>query len=531
MPSDPADILYQIVSTQLSPSDDRESVTRRVQAVGQQALIDQETVDCVIERLVVERYAATLAAAELPRLFVDWGELPRIGSTARPQFSLVCPGYATKPELHVVVDRDLDHDESDPLRRPRCEESGLWTFYVPFRLTTDGIDCRPGQYMIEVNLTFPDAHPGQPRFFGTRLRLMVKADKSDNSVLEISGDGQSVVNLQGCDLRAFSKVVLKAGQDGIINLQEMSPSSREGSTVATPQKECVSFEYDLKIDLELEQRLPHLSKRFTERSHIERAGLYFESGRRILLLAKRRISLGRSRDNDIVIRFFPRSAINNELCHNVSRTHAALELTDDGLMLVDESSTGTEINSSVVDKYRMLPNSFVGETFRVELGCSLTVKKSFELELEMFGPERDSDSAGLLLWDNIYLKTLGERMPRIWQTALEMRINAIRLGRAENLADEEGYVILFREVLLGGSRSACAITLPTRTLQPAARLLYAGRCFWVERLGERGVVELNNVELKPKELTPLAIGHQLNIDGVKCEFREAVQCGLDETQQ
>ncbi len=522
---DQLELLYQIVSAQLTAEDDCDTVTRRVIAVGEHALIDRGIVDRVVERLVSER-SAVAAKSAVPRLFVDWGELPRIGSTARPQFSLVCPAYASKPELRIMVDRDLDHENREHWRGLRCEEAGLWTFQVPFRLTTTGMNCRPGQYIVDVQVAFPDADPGQQRFFGTRIRLMVGGASDDEPILEISGEGQSVVNLQGCDLRAFSKVILRASQDGMINLQELFPVARPEAP--TPARESATFEYGLKPDFERERRLPRLSQRFVERGYLERAGLFFEDGRRILLLAKRRVTLGRNRENDVVIRFLPRSTSNDEFSRGVSRTHIALELATEGLILVDESSTGTELNSSLVEKTQTLPQSFAGESLRLEFGCSITVKKPFELALEIFGADHDIDAEDTRLWDQIYLKTLGERMPRIWQTALESGINAVQLDRVGNLAAKEGYVILFREVLIGGSRSRCAIPLSTRAQQPVARLLHAGRCFWIERLHAGGMVELNDVELQPLELAPLAVGQRLNLDGVRCRFGGCEQMFLDE---
>jgi hypothetical protein len=528
--NDEIDLLYQSIIAQLTPADDRESATRQILAVGQHLQMDRQIIDGVLERLISERYADPPPVPELPRLFVDWGELPQIGSTARPQFTLVCSGFDSRPEVQVTVDRDLDHDPGDPQRRPRCDEHGLWSFYVPFRLTTLGIDCRPGQYLLDVRVSFPEAQAGMPRFFGTRVRLMVKSTSGDDSVLEISGDGQSVVNLQGCDLRSFSKVVLKAGQDGIINLQELLPPSAPSpsSNPVTPQHETVTFEYQLKIDHEREQRLPRLTSRWTERSYLERAGLYFEDGRRVLLLAKRRVTLGRNRDNDIVLRFLPRSAQDDEFSRNISRTHAALELMDTGLSLIDESSTGLELNSSLVKGSRELSRTFLGELFQVDLGCTITVNKSFSLELELFGADPHAEAEDPLMWDQIYLKFLGERMPRLWQTALESGINAVRLDRRENLADQERYVLLFREILLGGSRSSCGIALPNRSGQAVARLLHAGRCFWIERLGERGTLSINDQDLLPRELVPLAVGARLNLDGVRCEFGVYQQMYLEE---
>ncbi|MFM7035158.1 MAG: hypothetical protein ACKOYJ_08270, partial [Planctomycetia bacterium] len=71
-----------------------------------------------------------LGARQRPRLLVDWGELPQVGRTARPLFSLIASCVSGRPSVKVTVDRSLDNDPSDPLRRVRTEEPGLWSFYV-----------------------------------------------------------------------------------------------------------------------------------------------------------------------------------------------------------------------------------------------------------------------------------------------------------------------------------------------------------------------------------------------------------------
>jgi hypothetical protein len=120
-----------------------------------------------------------------------------------------------RPTVKVEIDRSLDNDPSDPLRQVRTEESGLWSFYVPFSLTTNGLDARPGLYVIDVAVTFPHVTAGQPRFLQTRIRLNIPDASSGQRELVIDGDGQSVVNLAGHDLRSFSRVVLK-GDDTVI---------------------------------------------------------------------------------------------------------------------------------------------------------------------------------------------------------------------------------------------------------------------------------------------------------------------------
>ncbi|MFO7896771.1 MAG: FHA domain-containing protein [Candidatus Cloacimonadales bacterium] len=63
--------------------------------------------------------------------------------------------------------------------------------------------------------------------------------------------------------------------------------------------------------------------------------LRFErTGQRTILLPRKRASLGRARDNDIVLRFLPRSSSFDTMSRNISRKHMEFELVDSGLVLL-----------------------------------------------------------------------------------------------------------------------------------------------------------------------------------------------------
>ena len=490
--------------------------------------------DDVVERLVadlchsqprpVEPDATPPLASSAPRLFVDWGELPRVGHQVRPEFSLVCPGYSAKPDIRVFVDRDLDHNGEENLRRLRCEEPELWTFHVPFRMTTEGQDCRPGHYVIEVHVSFSEASTEQVRFFCCQIRLNVPRLTHDETVLEISGDGQSVVNLQGYDLKSFSRVILKGGQTGLINLHN-ALALPGGAPAATPvTKAAVAFEYVLKRDLERQNRLPTVSTHFTRRASLERAGLFFADGRRILLIPKRRVALGRNRENDIVIRFLPRSPEHDDLSRNISRTHVTLELNDHGLIVRDESSMGLALNAAVLDKTETVTSAQAREPIRMELGWGLNVPTPFELDLDLFTIPEDEDRD---LWDREYCAVAGEAPSRLWQSGVATNLNAARLTRIRNLTRDESYVLLFREALIGRSATQCPIRVETRSSQPVARLLYIGQSFWLEKLLAEASLVIDGIETPIRHLVPLVPGMKWTLDGVEVKFDEFRQCGME----
>ncbi|MFN9987619.1 MAG: hypothetical protein ACK52S_18875, partial [Pirellula sp.] len=211
-------MLYQLVKADLSSSATMAEIERSVLAVTGKLGIAPESTQRIID-LFRSEFAPAIKPDATPRLFVDWGDLPRVGYQVRPEFSLICPAYPSRPDIAVSIDNDLDHDDTDVRRRPQSDEQGLWSFHVPFKMTSNGLDCRPGQYLMDVEVSFRDVPPGMPRFFRCRIRLNVSGTNTEESVLEIDGDGQSVVNLQGYNLKQFSKVILKGGQDSVINLQ------------------------------------------------------------------------------------------------------------------------------------------------------------------------------------------------------------------------------------------------------------------------------------------------------------------------
>ena len=502
---------------------------KQLQVVAASAQISDDVVAEVLERFRGELQASEEATDTTPRLLVDWGELPKVGYQVRPEFSLLCPAYDSRPEVQIKVDQDLEHNENDPLRRLQADEPGLWTFHVPFRMTSDGMDCRPGQYMIDVAVSFREAPATAPRFFRCRIRLNVPDLAADQGgELVIDGDGQSMVNLQGYNLKQFSKVVLKGGDDGVINLQNAINDSDQAELPSeADEKPLTTFEYQLKVNSEKQSRLPSVSARFTKRDYLDACGLFFEAGKRTLVFSRPRLMLGRSRDNDVVIRFLPTSDANNANSRNISRTHAVLELMADGIELRDESRSGIELNYSVVQERSVIPTGHSGEVSDIRLGVTGTVPKSFDLQITTFGPDRFSEQEELEFWHELYCETVGGRISRLAREALSQRLDAIRVDRVENLADEENYVVLAREALIGGSPNTAAITLSDGDPKVRARLLHLDRTFWLENLTSDHLIQVDGETIPLKTLVPLSPGMQIKFGGDTATFDRPSQFLLD----
>lgn len=53
-----------------------------------------------------------------PSCLSTGGDLPRVGRQVRPEFSLICPGYPSRPEIQVLIDRELEHEDDQWLPSP-----------------------------------------------------------------------------------------------------------------------------------------------------------------------------------------------------------------------------------------------------------------------------------------------------------------------------------------------------------------------------------------------------------------------------
>ena len=525
----PAGILYNLVKSQLSESATLTDAETQVQAVAASVGIPEDVVADVMSRFRTELNSEP-GTVSAPRLLVDWGELPRVGHQVRPEFSLLCPQYSSRPDVCVRVDPDLDHDPTDRLRRPQAETSGLWTFHVPFRMTTGGLDCRPGHYLIDVEVSFRDVPAELPRFFRCRLRLNVSdASAVDGGVLEIDGDGQSMINLQGHNLKQFSRVILKGGQDSVINLQDAIGGSQESATAADAviDKPSTTFEYDLKLDSVKQARLPTVCTALSVRAYLDSAGLFFEDGRRTLLFTRPRLTFGRNRDNDVVLRFLPRSDEHDQHSRNISRTHFLFELTPEGIEIRDQSRSGIELNYSVVQDRAVVATRHGGDHTAIDLGVTGTVPLSFRLEMVTFTPERHADVDELEFWDELYCELIGGRLSRLARDGLDMGLDAVRFDRVENLAGEEAYVLLLREACIGGSPNRAAVILNESGPQTQARLLHMDRSFWLQPIADAAPVTVNGTPVAPNTLVSLTPGMQIQFGHEVAMFDRLAQLHLD----
>lgn len=516
--------LSDFIAAQYGQAADASAIREGVLANPALASLDRAELLAALDEVLMLRGGS--AAAVRPRLLVDWGELPQIGRSARPLFSLIGPVASGRPTVRVTVDRGLDNDPTDPLRQVRTDEAGLWIFYIPFSLTTKGLDARPGLYVIDVDVTFPHTDDGQPRFLRTQIRLNVPDGSSDRRELVIDGDGQSVVNLAGHDLRSFSRVVLKGDDKSIINLQNFSQAQEPAAAPTKP----VVFEYELKVNRDIQGRLPRIIK-VVQPSKTDAVTLVCGE-RRIHVFAKKRVTFGRQRrpENDVCLRFLPRSVENDEGSRAISRMHMALDLTDDGLVLVDErSAKGVDVDCDPIKGERTFTHLDAHGGRHLNVPSPLSSSLSLEMELTVFGRNpADPDFCSELEWDDVCFEMTGEQPSRLWQVAKGCGIGAARIRRLNNLPQEE-YVLLYRDATIGRSAKDSAVVVPNlpASITGDLRLLYAGRMFWLHTGGRASIV-VDGERVTGACLIPLRCGQLLEIDFVPVHVVQISQFELDE---
>lgn len=510
---------YRQVKSDLDESATLQQIESQIQTSVDKNQVPASVADELQARFRAEWLTRNQVQGVGPRLLVDWGEIPTVGHQVRPKFGLFCPGYSSRPEIRVEIDRHLDHD--DAVLRPSAHEEDpkFWTFHTPFCMTTGASDCRPGQYLIVVYVSFREVPPELPRFYRCGIRLSVPDQQSgDKGTLEIDGDGQSLINLQGLNLEQFSKVRLKGCGAGVINLQQLPDDEHpRHPDEQNTDKPATTFEYQLKVDSEKQGRVPAVYRAKGSGFSLDKAGLYFEDGRRTLFLTGRRISFGRSRDNDIVLRFMPPGSENDALSLGVSRTHFECALIPDGLELLDVSRSGLEVNYAVVRERAVVPASWAGEITHLDVGVTATVDKQFRLELLMFGPDR-RDAVEDLAWrGELFCELVGGQLGHVWREALNAGLNAVRFDRVEN-STEESYVWLLREALIGGSRSQSAIVLNNGGPSAQARLLHIDHSFWLEPLSGGEPISVDGNAIRPPSLIQLSPGMEIRMGTETARF-------------
>jgi len=493
-------------------------------------------------------------------LLIDWGCSPQIGSNLTPEFCIYCPGFGSRPHVHVRVDKRLDCEDWEEGPKLQQKDESIWVFYESLRLTSGGSDCRCGTYRIELHAVF---HTGSgPAYcFQGVVRIKVTDTATDaKPVLEIDGDEGAMINLMGRDLSEFAAIRLKGGQRAAINIQEnLFPESDAAQDDAKAQMQGFAMQLPLKPDFELQQHIPRLSSR-GRHEWMDSAALTLPDGRRTLLLARSSVLCGRERNDrngqkvcDIVLRLWPRITEDHaQLSAKISRSHFRLTLEEGGLTIEDESSFGTYLGGQrLTGPLTLRQNSPPRQMLAVAgiLGLELTrhcdpMWRSLEQTLDLIESEyfraagvsehelKPWQHARRTEFDAVRLRRRGklpihEYLPHLAQTLPPVHFESVReaayrIDPTDALSGREEYVLVFRSATLGGSPDD-AICL-TGLQHAHARIFNLGGRFWLEHLAQYQETRVDGELIEPRELVPLAPGMELAFGQQLTRFETYCQC-------
>ena len=274
-------------------------------------------------------------------------------------------------------------------------------------------------------------------------------------------------------------------------------------------------------------------------SKLETAMLLFKNDSRTLLIPKRRITIGRNRESTIVLRFLPRSKENDRGSLDISRNHMKLEVTSKGLLVEDrgpdkegKQTKALRISDVVVGngEHHLVNFDQIDGSLSLELPDRLNCDQPFKFNVDLFGCADDDiksrKTTAARKWQ-LLPRSLGlQRTPQLWDLVKQNGIEAVRLRRRGNL-EEEQYVLMFRETLIGSSQASCPICLDDDSLAPvAARLLWLDRSFWLQNLGTPENVQVNGRPVGAGEIIPLREGMKLQFGKTTVRFERARQMHL-----
>ena len=488
---------------------------------------------------------ADLLDMEMPVLQVNLGTRFSRGDAAHIEFHLLSPGHKiARPSVRVTPPPTLDGDLIE--RRPQLstEEPGHWSFTQSFVLARGGSPCPPGLYEMRLDVEFesPRGFIGSlPRFVWARIPFRVT---DSNTGRELVVDLDECAILDGAipiDPGQFGKVTVKGRGNAIASLDPV----KAGQRISESQR----FQVELKPNLDLiHLEPPRVSERFPRRHCQDSAALVFEGGRRILLLARKEVKLGRQRKtNDVVLRFLPPSDRLNELSLRISQQHVTMELTESGLCLKNDGRFGTAVNRKVTDLAVLRINDYAEEPIDLRVGSdTVQVEEPLELQLQLFRWEQGAGPGPSGNPDVWYFDAVGERPSATYHIAQAAGIDALKIRRKNNLPQEE-YAVVFRQALIGPSQRY-PIDVPESA---KARLLYMGRCFWLENLAEcerclncqrenpvrnkfcegcgeklAGSVQVQGESVPARELVPLTPGMVLQFGRTFARFEDFLQLHL-----
>jgi len=243
----------------------------------------------------------------------------------------------------------------------------------------------------------------------------------------------------------------------------------------------------------------------------QNASLVFGAGqvsRRVLLLGLTHIRMGRRRENDLVLRCFPRSKGNDMLSLQIQGgPHAVLSLRREGLILSSRDTlNGTMLNGATVEGRATVP---------LDRPSEVDVAKAMRLRITPFLTDsKDSGRCALL-----------GQPDDLWRISENHGLRSVLIQRVDNLAGEEEYLIVYRWAEIG-SGLGNELQIPDGQLKNKhIRLTRTGGRFWAESFVDGGLIA-GEIDVGRGQACPLVMDTNLNIAGTIVKIAPFEQHGL-----
>lgn len=336
----------------------------------------------------------------------------------------------------------------------------------PGRIITRRFDVVPGisgEAQVFVKLAFKDAHS---RYFAYHAHALVSVNRQP-----LGSVGSVVYNIAG------SKLV---GVDMSASVAVDMSSRPAPEPRAVPSSSDQSERWErINLEVDAEAIAAWRAKSSAEQpirlvGEMASAGRFAagelravdgQPARRIHLISKRTISIGRAGDlNDIVLVFLPASVENAERSRGISREHCCITVRDDRLVLQSLSNAGTWVQARPV-----------------EAGSEVPLQDASPIEV---GRDR------MRLWLRIFRGSAAGPRPGA--------LGAASLTRVDNWPHEE-YCLVIREARIGRNRQNPIVIDHSSVSEVHARLVYSNGAYQVEDLGSESGTWVEGQRLNPGE--------------------------------
>ena len=228
------------------------------------------------------------------------------------------------------------------------------------------------------------------------------------------------------------------------------------------------------------------------------------------LHAGQQFVLGRHRECDVHLKPHWEEGDQQNQYQQISRRHARLEFSERGMVLIDLSSNGTQVQTA-----HALTTLAQGQRMELRHGSAIDFS-GLRLTAEWMPPEQWSANETAA-----YRRWVEEELDASW-TPPTGKLPAVRFERSDALQATQ-VNLLFQQMLLLGRDPSCAIGIDDASLAPRhARLWHLGERFWFEplQMTPRYYSRVGDETISLHHLVPVRPGMLLQLGELEFSFGE-----------